>query len=241
MNELTALVEQSIEDGDRCIFANHNLHSMYLFQNNAAMRRFYRLAHYTYIEGMGALILARLSGHRLNRTNRIANLDWLSSLMQLMCRRQWRVFLLGAEPGVGDKAAENLRARFPGLQVKAEHGYFNRNSDENEQVLESIRSYKPHLLILGLGMPLQEDWVVNNWGRIQANGILNAGNLIRFVAGAAPTPPRWTGQFGIEWLYRLVTEPRKLWRRYLIEPFMLLFGVAVQRLRGNIAGTSVEN
>jgi len=231
MSELTALVEQSVECGDRHIYANHNLHSVYLFHHNAAMRRFYHLAYCTYVEGMGVLIWARLCGHRLYRIHRVANLDWIDPLLRLACERHWRIFLLGAEPGVGDKAAANLTERFPGLQITAEHGFFNRNSEENDQVLERIRAYKPNILILGLGMPLQEDWTVRNWGRIEANAIFNAGNLIRFVAGVVPTPPRWTGQLGIEWLYRLITEPRKVWRRYLVEPFVLMLGLARGRFK----------
>ena len=77
------------------------------------------------------------------RIHRVANLDWIDPLMRLACERHWRIFLLGAEPGVGDKAAANLTERFPGLQITAEHGFFNRNSEENEQVLERIRAYKP--------------------------------------------------------------------------------------------------
>lgn len=231
MGELTALVEQSIESGDRHIFANHNLHSVYLFHHDAAMRQFYRLAYCTYVEGMGVLMLARLLGHRLPRTNRVANLDWIDPLMQLASERGWKVFFLGAEPGVGEKAAANLRARFPGLLVKTEHGFFDRNSAENDQVLDRIRAEKPNLLFLGLGMPLQEGWIVKNWDRIEGNAIFNAGNLVRFVADVVPTPPRWTGQFGIEWAYRLVMEPRKLWRRYLVEPLVLLLGLALGRFK----------
>jgi N-acetylglucosaminyldiphosphoundecaprenol N-acetyl-beta-D-mannosaminyltransferase len=240
MSELTALVEQSIECGDRHIFANHNLHSVYLFHHDAAMRQFYRLAYCTYLEGMGVLALARLCGHRLPRTTRVANLDWIGPLMQLACERHWRVFFLGAEPGVGDKAAENLRARFPGLQVKAEHGFFDRNSEQNEQVLNRMRAYRPNLLFIGLGMPLQEGWIVKNWDRIEGNVIFNAGNLVRFVAEVVPTPPRWTGQLGVEWLYRLITEPRKTWRRYLVEPLVLLHGLATGRFKEDATGNSVE-
>lgn len=193
------------------------------------MREFYRLAYCTYVEGMGVLMLARLFGHRLPRAKRVANLDWIDPLMQVACERGWKVYFLGAEPGVGEKAAENLRAHFPGLQVKTEHGFFDRNSAENEEVLDRVRAEKPNLLFLGLGMPLQEGWIVKNWDRLEGNAIFNAGNLIRFVAGVVPTPPRWTGQLGIEWAYRLVTEPRKLWRRYLVEPFVLLLGLALGR------------
>jgi len=241
MSELTALVEQTAECGERRIFANHNLHSVYLFQNSAVMREFYRLAYCTYVEGMGVLMLARLCGYPLPRSNRVANLDWLGPLMQLASERRWRVYFLGAEPGVGEKAAANLQARFPGLQVRTEHGFFDRNSHENDEVLERIRSYKPQLLVLGLGMPLQEEWTVKNWERIDANAIFNAGNLVRFVAEVVPTPPRWTGQLGIEWLYRLLAEPRKLWRRYLIEPLTLLVPLALQRFRGNGIRNSVKD
>ena len=236
MSELTALVEQSIERDERHIFANHNLHSVYVFHHDAAMREFYRLAYCTYLDGMGVLLMARLFGHRLPRATRVANLDWIMPLMQLASERQWRVFFLGAEPGVGDKAAANLRVRFPGMQIRAEHGFFDRNSDENDQVLDRIRAYRPNLLILGLGMPLQEGWVVKNWGRIEANVIFNAGNLVRFLAQVVPTPPRWTGRLGVEWLYRLAAEPRKLWPRYLVEPFVLLLGLATGRFKKEAAG-----
>jgi len=234
MGELTALVEQSIECGDKHIFANHNLHSVYLFHHDPAMRQFYRLAYCTYVEGMGLLMMAWLSGHWLPRTNRVANLDWINPLMQLACERGWRVCFIGGEVGVGEKAAANLRANFPGLQVKTEHGFFDQNSTENDRVLDRIRAEKPNLLFLGLGMPLQEGWIVKNWDRLEANAIFNSGNLIRFVAEVVRTPPRWTGQLGIEWAYRLMMEPRKLWRRYLVEPPMLLLGLALGRFKEKV-------
>jgi len=231
MGELSDLVARSIECGDRHIYANHNLHSVYLFHHDGPMRQFYRLAYCTYLEGMGVLALARICGYRLPRASRVANLDWIDPLMQMACDRGWKVFFLGAEPGVGDQAAVKLRARFPGLRVEAAHGFFNRNSEENEAVLARIRAYSPNLLFVGLGMPLQEGWIVKNWDGIRANAIFNAGNLVRFVAEIVPTPPRWTGQLGIEWLYRLITEPRKTWRRYLLEPLVLLHGLLSGRFK----------
>ena len=234
MNELTALVEQSIESGDKHIFANHNLHSVYLFHHDPVMRQFYRLAYCTYVEGMSLLMMAPLFGYWLPRTKRVANLDWIDPLMQLASERGWKVYFLGAEIGVGEKAAANLRARFPGLEVKAEHGFFDRNSAENDAVLDRIRAEKPNLLFIGLGMPLQEHWIVKNWDRLEGNVIFNAGNLVRFVADIVPTPPRWMGQVGIEWTYRLATEPRKVWRRYLVEPLVLLLGLALGRFKDRV-------
>jgi len=73
-----------------------------------------------------------------------------------------------------------------------------------------------------LTMPRQEKWVLRNRARLKVNAILTAGACFDYVAGAIPTPPRWMGQLGLEWLYRLVSEPRRLWRRYLVEPVYLL-------------------
>ncbi|RUT04502.1 hypothetical protein DSM107010_57820 [Chroococcidiopsis cubana SAG 39.79] len=76
--------------------------------------------------------------------------------------------------------------------------------------------------MLGIGMPRQEHWILDNLDRLSANAILTAGAAMDYVAGAVPTPPRWAGQFGLEWLFRLLAEPQRLWRRYSIEPWLIL-------------------
>jgi N-acetylglucosaminyldiphosphoundecaprenol N-acetyl-beta-D-mannosaminyltransferase len=76
--------------------------------------------------------------------------------------------------------------------------------------------------MVGMGMPRQEYWVLDNLRNIQANVILTAGACLDYVAKAAPTPPRWIGHLGLEWLYRLLSDPVRLWRRYLLEPWFIL-------------------
>jgi N-acetylglucosaminyldiphosphoundecaprenol N-acetyl-beta-D-mannosaminyltransferase len=109
------------------------------------------------------------------------------------------------------------------------HGYFDANpeSQENERVLNAIEAYKPHILMVGMGMPRQEYWIQQNLKRLCANVILPAGAAIDYVAGAVPTPPRWAGRLGLEWAFRLTAEPQRLWRRYLVEPWSIL-GVVAQ-------------
>ncbi len=110
------------------------------------------------------------------------------------------------------------------MQIATAHGYFDVRSDsqENRAVLEMINAYQPHVLMMGMGMPRQEHWVLDNLEHISANAILTAGAAIDYVAGAVPTPPRWAGRLGLEWLFRLLAEPKRLWRRYLVEPWFIL-------------------
>ena len=77
--------------------------------------------------------------------------------------------------------------------------------------------------MVGMSMPRQERWVLDNFERLNTNAILTAGATLDYAAGAVPTPPRWAGKLGLEWLFRLVAEPKRLWRRYLVEPWFLFF------------------
>lgn len=117
-----------------------------------------------------------------------------------------------------------LRAQYPGLHMVTRDGYFDTApaSPQNQEVLDAIRTFAPHILLVGMGMPRQETWILDNRQGLAANSIFCCGALIDYVAGEIPTPPRWMGQIGFEWLYRLLAEPRRLASRYLIEPWFVL-------------------
>ncbi len=93
---------------------------------------------------------------------------------------------------------------------------------ENGRVLERINRDKPQLLFLGMGMPLQEEWILNNRHAVECNVIFQAGACFDYLAGAVYAPPRWTGRIGLEWLFRLCTSPRRVYKRYLWEPWFIL-------------------
>jgi N-acetylglucosaminyldiphosphoundecaprenol N-acetyl-beta-D-mannosaminyltransferase len=152
--------------------------------------------------------------------------------------RNWRVYYLGGRPGVAEKGAEVLRARHPTLAIRVHHGYFDHTlgSDDNQAILKEINGFEPHVLMVGLGMPRQEHWVHAHRAGLTANAILLAGAALDYVAGAVPTPPRWAGRWSLEWAFRLAAEPRRLGRRYLVEPWPVL-GLFVREWfrRGKIA------
>ena len=222
---MSELVERGIREQRKWIIANHSLHSVYLLHKFARVREFYARVHWTYVDGMPLVALGRLYGYPLQRDQRVTNTDWFVPLMRLAAGKGWRVFSVGSASHVAGKAAAKLRRLFPDLEFEAEHGYFDatHGSAENEALVERINAFRPDLLMVGMGMPRQELWTQENYARLDAHVILSSnGAALDYFAGAVPTPPRWSGRCGLEWLFRFVHEPRRLFSRYCVEPWYVL-------------------
>lgn len=225
MSQLNSLIEETVKSNKKRIIANHNLNSIYIYHQNSLMRDFYKIADYTHIDGMPLVFMGKLLGIPCERIHRVTYVDWIWSLMSEAVDKKWRILYVGSKPGVGEKGILNLKKKYPDIEIKALHGYFSNAPDDphHKFVIDTISSYQPHILMVGMGMPRQENWILNNVSKINTNVILPCGACMDYVAEATKTPPRWTGQVGLEWLYRLVTEPKRLWRRYLIEPWFIAF------------------
>jgi N-acetylglucosaminyldiphosphoundecaprenol N-acetyl-beta-D-mannosaminyltransferase len=176
------------------------------------------------------MLAARLLGRRI--PERITYADWAWRLAAFAEAEGLSLFLLGARPGVAEKAAEKLLKRHPDLGISGvEHGYFDHEpgSRENEAVLLGVNAARPDILIVGLGMPLQERWLMENRHRIDAGVALTGGAVFDYVSGGLRRGPRLLTDNGFEWLARLLVEPRRLWRRYLIGNPLFLLRVLGQR------------
>jgi N-acetylglucosaminyldiphosphoundecaprenol N-acetyl-beta-D-mannosaminyltransferase len=150
-------------------------------------------------------------------------------------RNRWRIFYLGSTDDVAAKGTEILRGRYPGLQFESHHGHFDSryDGDANRQVVARINRFRPHLLFVGMGMPRQERWIQDNRHTLEANIILPSGATLDYIAGAKRLAPRWMGALGLEWAFRLATEPRRLAHRYLVEPWGLVGAVTANALRSS--------
>ena len=227
MTQLNALISEAIALNTKWIIANHNLNSLYIYHHNPKMRDYYGIADYIHIDGMALVLLGKLFRLPCKRKHRVTYADWVWSLIAKASKQGWRILYLGSKPGIADKGAQILQNKYPGLQMVTVNGYFDPNSPENQVILNRINSYQPHILMVGMGMPRQEQWILDNIEKIETNAILPSGACIDYVAGAVATPPRWMGKLCVEWLYRLINEPKRLWKRYLIEPWFIV-GLLVQ-------------
>ncbi len=236
IGQLNDYIVVTRENRGRAIIGNHNLHSLCLWHQDGDVRKFYSQADCVHIDGMGIVLLARLLRMGITRDERVTYVDWIPSLIQLAARRRWRVFYLGCKPGVAEIAAARFRQEYPTLVITTEHGYFDVNGMQNEAVVRRICEFHPDLLIVGMGMPRQEKWVAKNLEKLPEATILTAGGAFDYFAGIVPTPPRWAGKMGLEWLFRLIAEPGRLWRRYLVEPWVLAFLILLNLDRQNRFG-----
>jgi exopolysaccharide biosynthesis WecB/TagA/CpsF family protein len=170
-------------------------------------------APFVFADGVGMAIAARFSGERL--TNNVNGTDLFPLLCQEAARASVPIALLGAKPGVAQACAERIERTFPGLRVVwTGHGYLD--ADEERARLEELNASGARLLFVAKGVPIQERWIADNASRLAAPVVLGVGALFDFYSGTVRRAPRLVRELRSEWLYRLMLEPRRLARRYLL-------------------------
>ncbi len=231
VEELHAKIGAEVRGERHALVLNANVHCLNLAYGDPALRNFLNEAEVVFCDGAGVMLAARLFGRRI--PERITYADWIWRLAAYAAAEGFSLYFLGARPGVAEKAAEKLAERHPGLKVSGvRHGYFDRTagSGENEAVIRQINAAAPDILLVGFGMPLQERWLMENWRRIDARVALTGGAVFDYVSGELRRGPRILTDNGFEWLARLLVEPRRLWRRYIVGNPVFLLRVLRQRI-----------
>jgi N-acetylglucosaminyldiphosphoundecaprenol N-acetyl-beta-D-mannosaminyltransferase len=221
--EVFHYAEGRIRAGEKCVIANHNLHSLYLLSRNARLADFFRLADLVQIDSAPLILWARLMGKPSRAFHRSTYLDWRDQFWAWTERNDFRVFFVGGRPGVAERAKARLKEQWPNVEIGVHHGYFDLNagSSGSRAVIRQVRNFAPHILLVGLGMPAQESWILDHADKLPPCAMFTVGAAFDYEAGVQIACPRWLGRIGAEWLFRLATNPR-LARRYLIEPWCLL-------------------
>lgn len=225
------MIAESVDGRTRLTMFTQNLHSAYLQQRNPSFRRSYESADVSYIDGMPFVLHGRLLGlgRTLDRSHRTTYLDWYEQFYRMAEQQGWRIYYVGGTAESLELGLRVLREQFPRVVTAGRHGYFDASGVENEETVVAINRFEPDVLMVGMGMPRQENWIADNREQLVAPAVVTVGAGNDYIAGITPAPPRWMGRVGLEWAYRLCKEPRRLWRRYLIEPCFLL-PVAVKEL-----------
>lgn len=221
-------VGRMVDARGRSTVAYANVHVLNTSVDDPALRAFLNAADVCYCDGAGVKLGAQLLGETL--PERMTGADWIWDLAA-HAEGRWRLFWLGSEPGVTEQAAAKLRERHPGLEVVADHGYHQKEGPENDALVERINASGADIVLVGMGTPVQERWVAQNRDRLTAPVVWVLGATADFVSGKVSRGPAvlYNNQ---EWLARLLTEPRRLWRRYLLGNTAFLGRVARQRLTG---------
>lgn len=215
-------VSERVAQGRGGVVANHNLHSLYLYKKHAEMREFYRRADVIEIDSTPMIAWGRLLGYDLSRAHRCTYLDFREEFWTRAQTHGWRVYHIGGAREHNAASREAILERHPGVHLDMHTGYFDMNGPDNAALIADIHARRPQVLLVGMGMPRQEMWILRNLDSLPSCVILPVGAALDYEAGVMYAPPRWTGRIGMEWLVRFVHEPRRLFSRYFIEPWSLV-------------------
>jgi N-acetylglucosaminyldiphosphoundecaprenol N-acetyl-beta-D-mannosaminyltransferase len=178
-------------------------------------------------DGQSVVWAARLLRRPL--PGRVAGIDLMERLLALAHDRGLRVFVLGAKANVLERAIERLRKRYPGIEIAGyRDGYFA--DEESAAVCEHIRASRPHILFVAMSSPRKEYWLAEHGPTLGVPFAMGVGGAIDVVAGLTRRAPRWMQRSGLEWLFRLAQEPRRLARRYLLTNAQFVLLVARELL-----------
>lgn len=229
--EVCARVEQWIERRDGCRYvAVTGMHGIVEAQRDPTFKSILNAADLVVADGMPLVWLSRLRGRPLER--RVYGPELMLELCRQTASSPCRHFLVGGAPGVADRAATLLKDRFPGLMISGTCSppYQPLTEAQDEDLVATINGAAPDIVWVGFSTPKQERWMYEHRGRLKAAVLVGVGAAFDIHSGTRRQAPRWMRENGWEWLFRLLQEPRRLWRRYLVYGPQFLFYVALELL-----------
>ena len=216
--EALDLVELLVERGRGDAVFTPNVDHVVLAERDPAFRAAYASADLSLADGTPLVWCSRLLRDPL--PEKVSGSDLVLPLLNRAAVRGWRVYLLGAAPGVAELAARRLRGEVAGLAivgVDAPEVSAEPRDPGSAGAVARIREAAPHLVLVALGAPKQELWIHRHLAELRPAVAVGVGASLDFIAGRARRAPPWVSAAGLEWLFRLAHEPRRLWRRYLVQ------------------------
>jgi N-acetylglucosaminyldiphosphoundecaprenol N-acetyl-beta-D-mannosaminyltransferase len=181
------------------------------------------------VDGQPVVWASRLLGNRVKAL--VTGIDLMEALVARSAQRGWRVYFLGARAEVVARVADLYPRRYPGLQVAgARDGYWA--AGDEDAVVASIRATRPHILFVGISSPKKEYFIHRHLRQLNVPFVMGVGGSFDIAAGVTRRAPRWLRQVGFEWFWRLLQEPRRMWRRYLVDDMKFLKLVAQELVGG---------
>ncbi len=229
MIEALDWIEQQIQQKLKVMLAFVNPDCLNIAYSNTDYRGILQAADRVLPDGIGINIGCRILNESLMAN--INGTDLFPRLCERAAKNCYGLFLLGGLPGVAELAAQAMQLRYPDLVIAGTHdGYFKK--DQESQVIESINKSGAVILCVGFGAPKQELWLARNREILQPNVCLGVGGLFDYYSGRIPRAPIWVREIGLEWTWRLLQEPGRMWKRYIIGNPLFLYRVWLQRQQG---------
>ena len=216
MQEAIFEIEKLIRQKKTSVVVTPNVQHINIIQKDEEFKKIYQEASLVLSDSIPLIWASKIIG--LPIKERVAGSDLFPAFCQVASKKNYKIFLLGAELGIAKKVATILKQRNPGLAIVGTYSPpfgFEHNQTENEKIIKRINESHPDVLFLGLGTPKQEKWCYAHKNQISVPVIICVGASFDFIAGKSRRAPLWMQRCGLEWLHRFSKEPRRLWKRYV--------------------------
>jgi N-acetylglucosaminyldiphosphoundecaprenol N-acetyl-beta-D-mannosaminyltransferase len=229
MAEALDWIDQRIQQKQKALLVFVNPACLNIAYTNTIYLGILQAADRVLPDGIGINIGCRMLNESL-----LANING-TDLFPRLCERAakggYSLFLLGGLPGIAELTAQAMQQRYPDLIIAGVHdGYFT--SEQESQVIETINNSGAAILLVGFGVPKQELWLAGYREQLQPTVCLGIGGLFDYYSGRIPRAPVWVREIGLEWTWRLIQEPGRMWKRYIIGNPLFLYRVWLQRQQG---------
>lgn len=214
--EIIADLRERIEAGKQSTIIAVNPEKVIGAERNGELRELINSSTYQIPDGVGILLASKLKGGSIS--SRVTGVDMMERLIRFAAEEHHKVFLYGAKEDVVSQAKANLEAKYPGLDIS---GYENGYEQDQEKVVSKINESKATLLFVAMGSPKQELWIRENMSKLDVKVFQGVGGSFDVFAGKVQRAPLFFRKLGIEWLYRLAKEPKRLKRQLALPRFLL--------------------
>lgn len=223
MEETLQAIEHLVQENKSAYVVTPNVDHIVQLETNKELQDVYANASLILTDGKPLLWIAKWYGTPIKE--KISGSDLFPLLCEMAARKGYKMFFLGAAEGVAAKAAENLTKRYSGLQVVGTYSPpfgFEKDMEEMEKIKSMIKDAKPEILIVGLGCPKQEKFMYHHCKDLGVPVSLGLGASFDFEAGNIKRAPRWMADHGLEWLFRITQDPKRMAKRYLVDDIRII-------------------
>lgn len=218
--EAVDMMHTAASTGEKSLVVTPNVDQVVNLEKNSQVKKIFTNAKYVFVDGMPLVWFSRLLPPAYRLPERVNGTNLMLETCAMAAREGFSIALVGGKEGAAAAACQRLQQEFPGIRIA---GYycppfgFEKDETENRKLVELVNAWKPVFLFVGVGNPKQELWITNNWNDLNFNVAMGIGSAIELIAGMVKRAPVWMQKGGLEWFFRLMQEPGRLWKRYFVQ------------------------
>ena len=223
MQESLEIIDELINRKNPSYVVTPNVDHIVKLEEDKEFQEVYENADLILTDGMPLIWISKIKKTPIKE--KVSGSDLFPKVCELASKKGYKLFLLGAAEGVADKAARNLKDKYEGLNIVGTYSPsygFEKKEDEIQHIIDIVRNVKPDILAVGLGAPKQEKFIYKYKDELNVSVSLAIGASIDFEAGNVNRAPKWMQRVGLEWFYRLCKEPKRMFKRYLIDDLKII-------------------